>query len=140
MLEIEGVGGQKITAFAFNLGEDEIGAVLLGDDTSVKAGAKVRLSGQVLEVPVGPEMVGRVVNPLGKPLDGGAPIKTKLTSRLERQAPDVLSRKSVHEPMMTGLMAIDATVPIGRGQRELIIGDRQTGKTAIAVDTMVNQY
>ncbi len=139
MLEIEGSDGQKITAFAFNLGEEEIGAVLLGDDTAVKAGAKVRLSGNVLEVPVGPELVGRVVDPLGNALDGGDPIKTKITSRVERTAPDVMSRKSVHEPLMTGLMAIDATVPIGRGQRELIIGDRQTGKSAIAVDTMVNQ-
>ncbi len=139
MLEIEGADGQKVTAFAFNLGEDEIGAVLLGEDTEVKAGASVRLSGSVLEIPVGPEMVGRVVDPLGNPLDGLGPIKTKLKSRLERQAPDVLSRKSVHEPLMTGIMAVDATVPIGRGQRELIIGDRQTGKTAIVVDTMVNQ-
>jgi F-type H+-transporting ATPase subunit alpha len=97
------------------------------------------LSGKVLEVPVGPELVGRVVDPLGNPLDGGEPIKAKLTSRVERNAPGVLDRKSVHEPLMTGLMAIDAIVPIGRGQRELIIGDRQTGKTAIAVDTMVNQ-
>jgi F-type H+-transporting ATPase subunit alpha len=139
MLEVEGANGQKVTAFAFNLGEDEIGAVLLGDDTDVKAGAKVRLSGSVLEVPVGPELVGRVVDPLGNPLDGGDPIKAKQRSRVERPAPGVLDRKSVHEPLMTGLMAIDATVPIGRGQRELIIGDRQTGKTAIAVDTMVNQ-
>ncbi len=139
MLEIDGVSGRKVTAFAFNLGEDEIGAVLLGEDTEVKAGTKVRLSGQVLEVPVGPELVGRVVDPLGRPLDGGDPIKTKHTSRVERRAPGVLDRKGVHEPLMTGLVAIDATVPIGRGQRELIIGDRQTGKTAIAVDTMVNQ-
>ncbi len=139
MLDIEGTNGESVTAFAFNLGEDEIGAVLLGDDTSVSAGAKVRLSGKVLEVPVGPELVGRVVDPLGNALDGGEPIKTKLRSRVERPAPGVLARKSVHEPLMTGLMAIDAIVPIGRGQRELIIGDRQTGKTAIAVDTMVNQ-
>jgi F-type H+-transporting ATPase subunit alpha len=139
MLEIEGLSGQKITAFALNLGEDEIGAVILGDDTKVKAGAKVRLSGQVLEVPVGPELVGRVVDPLGNPLDGAGPIKTTQTFRVERPAPGVLDRKSVHEPLMTGIMAIDATTPIGRGQRELIIGDRQTGKTAIAVDTMVNQ-
>jgi F-type H+-transporting ATPase subunit alpha len=139
MLEIDGVSGQKITAFALNLAEDEIGAVILGDDTQVKAGATVRLSGSVLEVPVGPELVGRIVDPLGNALDGGEPIKTAQRSRVERQAPGVLARKSVHEPMMTGLMAIDAIVPIGRGQRELIIGDRQTGKTAIAVDTMVNQ-
>ncbi len=139
MLEIDGVSGNAVTAFAFNLGEDEIGAVLLGNDTDVVAGAKVRLSGKVLEVPVGPELVGRVVDPLGNPLDGGEPIKTSQVSRVERPAPGVLARKSVHEPMMTGIAAIDAIVPIGRGQRELIIGDRQTGKTAIAVDTMVNQ-
>lgn len=139
MLEIDAANGQVVTAFAFNLGEDEIGSVLLGDDVEVKAGAKVRLSGKVLEVPVGPELIGRVVDPLGNPLDGGEPIATKLRSRVERPAPGVLARKSVHEPLMTGLMAIDAIVPIGRGQRELIIGDRQTGKTAIAVDTMVNQ-
>ena len=139
MLEIEGTSGQNVTAFAYNLAEDEIGAVILGDTTDVKAGATVRLSGQVLEVPVGPELVGRVVDPLGNPLDGGEPIKTKQTSPVERSAPGVLARKHVNEPLMTGLVAIDAMVPIGRGQRELIIGDRQTGKTAIAVDTMVNQ-
>src|SRR6185312_2919476 len=139
MLEIEGVGGKPVTAFAFNLGEDEIGAVLLGEDVDVKAGAKATLTGKVLEVPVGPELVGRVVDPLGRALDGGQPIKTKQMSRVERPAPSVLDRKHVQEPLMTGIMAIDAVVPIGRGQRELIIGDRQTGKTAIAVDTMVNQ-
>jgi F-type H+/Na+-transporting ATPase subunit alpha len=139
MLVIQGNSGNLIDAYALNLGEDEIGAVLLGDDTDVKAGASVKLKGTVLEVPVGPELVGRVVDPLGNPLDGGEPIKAKHTSRVERPAPGVLDRKHVHEPLMTGLMAIDATVPIGRGQRELIIGDRQTGKTAIAVDTMVNQ-
>lgn len=139
MLEIEGTNSTTITAFAFNLGQDEIGAVLMGDDTAVMAGATVRLSGKVLEVPVGPELIGRVVSPLGEPLDGGEPIKTKLTSRIERPAPGVLDRRSVYEPLMTGLVAIDAMVPIGRGQRELIIGDRQTGKTAIAVDTMINQ-
>jgi F-type H+-transporting ATPase subunit alpha len=140
MIDIEGVHGEIITAFAFNLGEDEIGAVLLGEDVEVKAGAKARLSGKVLEVPVGPELVGRVVDPLGNPLDGGEPIKSAKRSRIERPAPGVLDRKSVHEPLMTGLTAIDAMVPIGRGQRELIIGDRQVGKTAIAIDTMINQY
>ncbi|HET9850571.1 MAG TPA: F0F1 ATP synthase subunit alpha [Candidatus Saccharimonadales bacterium] len=139
MIEIDAVDGGKVTAFALNLGEDEIGAVLLGEDDKIEAGAKARLTGNVLEVPVGPELVGRVVNPLGQPLDGGEPIKTKQTARVERQAPGVLDRKHVHEPLMTGLTAIDALVPIGRGQRELIIGDRQTGKTAIAVDAMVNQ-
>lgn len=140
MLEIEGADGQKVDAFALNLMEDEIGAVLLGSDVLVKAGAKVRLSGRVLEVPVGPELVGRVVDPLGRPLDDRGPIKTKLTGLVDQSAPGVLDRKSVHEPLMTGLMAIDAMVPIGRGQRELIIGDRQTGKTAVAVDTMINQH
>ena len=139
MLDIDAVDGQKVTAFALNLADDEIGAVILGDTAQVKAGATVHLSGRVLEVPVGPELVGRVVDPLGNPLDGGDPIKAKLTSPVERTAPGVLARKHVHEPLMTGLVAIDAMVPIGRGQRELIIGDRQTGKTAIAVDTMVNQ-
>lgn len=139
MLEIEGENGETVSAFALNLMEDEIGAVLLGEDTKVKAGAKVRLSGKVLEVPVGPELVGRVVDPLGNPLDDKGPIKTKLMGLVERPAPGVLARKSVHEPLMTGLMAIDGMVPIGRGQRELIIGDRQTGKTAVAVDTMINQ-
>ncbi len=140
MLEIEGVSGQPVTAFAFNLGEDEVGTVLLGEDVEVEAGAKVRLSGKVLEVPVGPELIGRVVDPLGNPLDGGDPIKTKQTSYVEQTAPGVMARKSVNEPLMTGLTAIDAMVPVGRGQRELIIGDRQTGKTAIAIDTMINQH
>ena len=139
MLEIETDSGEAVSAFALNLMDDEIGAVLLGSDENVKAGAKVRLSGKVLEVPVGPELVGRIVDPLGRPLDDKGPIKTRLTGLVERPAPGVLQRKSVHEPMMTGIMAIDAMVPIGRGQRELIIGDRQTGKTAVAVDTMINQ-
>lgn len=139
MVEVDGLSG-KIPGFALNLMEDEIGVVLLGDDIQVKAGAKVRLSGKVLEVPVGSELVGRVVDPLGRPLDGKGPIKAKKTSPVEQTAPGVLDRKSVHEPLMTGLMSIDAMVPIGRGQRELIIGDRQTGKTAIAIDTMINQH
>lgn len=140
MLELEGANGETVTAFALNLGEEEIGAVLLGDEIAVKAGSKARLSGRVLEVPVGPELIGRVVDPLGRAIDGGDPIKTKLTARVERPAPGVLARKSVHEPLMTGITAIDAMVPVGRGQRELIIGDRQTGKTAIAIDTMINQH
>lgn len=140
MLEIETSNGDSVTAFALNLMEDEIGTVILGDDTKISAGAKARLTGKVLEVPVGPELVGRVVDPLGRPLDDKGPIKTKLTGLVERTAPGVLDRKSVHEPLMTGLMAIDGMVPIGRGQRELIIGDRQTGKTAIAIDTMINQH
>ncbi len=140
MLDVETIGGGTVTAFALNLTEDEIGAVLLGDESLVKAGAKVKLTGRVLEVPVGPELVGRVVNPLGEPLDEKGPIKASHHSPVERTAPGVLDRRSVHEPLMTGLMAIDAMVPIGRGQRELIIGDRQTGKTAVAVDAMINQH
>ncbi len=128
-----------VDAFALNLTEDEIGAVLLGSEAGVGAGATVRLTGKVLDVPVGPELLGRVVDPLGRPLDGKGPITTKATGPIERTAPGVMERKSVHEPLMTGLMAIDTMVPIGRGQRELIIGDRQTGKTAITIDTMINQ-
>lgn len=139
VVEIETQDGSSVQAFVLNLLEDEIGAVLLGDDSNVVAGAKVTLTGHVLEVPVGPELVGRVVDPLGRPLDGKGAIKAKKTSPLERSAPGVMARKSVHEPLMTGIMAIDTMIPIGRGQRELIIGDRQTGKTAIAVDTMINQ-
>ena len=139
VIEIETVRGGKVTAFVLNLLEDEIGAVIMGDDSQVVAGAKVTMTGHVLDVPVGPELVGRVVNPLGEPLDGKGPIGDKARGLLERSAPGVLARKHVHEPLMTGLVAIDALVPIGRGQRELIIGDRQTGKTAIAVDTMINQ-
>lgn len=139
MLEVQSTNGGAVTAFALNLLEDEIGAVLLGEDQAVKAGARVRLTGQVLSVPVGPELIGRVVDPLGRPLDGKGPINTKVRGEIERTAPGVLARKSVHEPLLTGITAIDAMVPIGRGQRQLIIGDRQTGKTAIAVDTMINQ-
>ncbi len=139
VIEIDTIDGGKVAAFVLNLLEDEIGAVILGDDAEVVAGAHVSLTGEVLKVPVGPELVGRVVDPLGRPLDGKGPIKTKERGLLERKAPGVMDRKSVHEPLMTGLIAIDTMVPIGRGQRELIIGDRQTGKTAIAVDTMINQ-
>lgn len=137
-IQIEGARG-KVEAFALNLMEDEIGAVLLGEDSSVSAGDKVTLTGKVLDVPVGPELLGRVVSPLGEPLDGKGPIKAGQRGLIERPAPGVKDRKHVHEPMMTGLMAIDTMVPIGRGQRELLIGDRQTGKTAIAIDTMINQ-
>jgi F-type H+-transporting ATPase subunit alpha len=128
-----------VEAFALNLMEDEIGAVILGDDSQVAAGNTVRLKGTILEVPVGEELLGRVVNPLGVALDGGPAIKTKHFNPVEREAIGVMGRKHVHEPMMTGIMAIDAMFPIGRGQRELIIGDRQTGKTAVAIDTMINQ-
>ena len=138
VLEIKTKSG-VVEAFARNLMEDEIGAVILGDDSQVAAGDTVRLKGVVLDVPVGEELLGRVVNPLGQPLDGGPAIKTKQRGLVEREAIGVMGRKSVHEPLMTGIVAIDAMFPIGRGQRELIIGDRQTGKTAITVDTMINQ-
>lgn len=138
VLEIETPNG-IVEAFALNLMEDEIGAVLLGSDAEVSAGNTVRLKGKILSVPVGPELLGRVVDPLGRPLDGKEPIKTKTYGLVEREAIGVMGRKSVHEPLMTGIMAIDAMFPIGRGQRELIIGDRQTGKTAIALDTMIAQ-
>nr|HPQ82249.1 F0F1 ATP synthase subunit alpha [Candidatus Saccharimonas sp.] len=138
VLQIETAHG-IVEAFALNLMEDEIGAVLLGSDQGVSAGDSVKLKGEVLSVPVGPELLGRVVSPLGEALDGGPEITTKQRGAVEREAIGVLGRKHVHEPMMTGIMAIDAMFPIGRGQRELIIGDRQTGKTAIALDTMINQ-
>lgn len=140
VVEIEGKDGEAIQAFALNLQENEIGAVLLGDETKISAGARVRLTGKVQQIPVGPELIGRVVDPLGRPLDDKGPIKAKSFGNIEQPAPGVLDRKSVHEPLMTGITAIDAMVPIGRGQRELIIGDRQTGKTAVVVDTMINQY
>lgn len=138
VLQIETKNG-IVEAFALNLMEDEIGAVLLGSDANVVAGDTVKLKGTLLEVPIGPELLGRVVDPLGNPVDGGPAIKAKQTGLVEREAIGVMGRKPVHEPMMTGIMAIDAMFPVGRGQRELIIGDRQTGKTAIAIDTMINQ-
>lgn len=138
VLQIETPAG-IVEAFALNLLEDEIGAVLLDSDVSVKAGQAVRLKGTVLTVPVGPELLGRVVDPLGRAIDGGPAIKTKQQGIVEREAVGVMGRKSVHEPLMTGIVSIDAMFPIGRGQRELIIGDRQTGKTALAIDTMINQ-
>lgn len=139
MIEIEAESGVTVPAFALNLGDEEIGAVILGEDSAIKAGATAKLSGRVMEVPVGKELIGRVVDPLGRPLDNLGPIKAAAKDVVEKIAPDVLSRRSVNEPLMTGIAAIDSMVPIGRGQRELIIGDRQTGKTAIAVDTMIAQ-
>ena len=122
-----------------NLEQDAIGVILLGSDAGIKAGDKVKSTGRILSVPVGESLVGRVVNPLGEPLDNKGDIKTDKTYPVERIAPGVMERKSVHEPLQTGIKAIDAMIPIGKGQRELIIGDRQTGKTAIAIDTIINQ-
>ena len=128
-----------IYGMAQNLEEDSVGVVIMGDDSSIEEGDEVRRTGRIVEVPVGDEMLGRVVNALGQAIDGGPEIKTKKTRPVERVAPGVMTRKSVHEPLMTGLKIIDSMIPIGRGQRELIIGDRQTGKTAIAIDTILNQ-
>ncbi|MGF7183929.1 F-type H+-transporting ATPase subunit alpha [Desulfitispora alkaliphila] len=122
-----------------NLEEDNIGCVILGPYTDIKEGDQVKRTGRIAEVPVGDAMIGRVVNALGQPVDGKGEIKTDKFRPVEAEAPGVVARKSVHEPMQTGIKAIDAMVPIGRGQRELIIGDRQTGKTAVAVDTIINQ-
>jgi F-type H+/Na+-transporting ATPase subunit alpha len=128
-----------IYGIALNLEEESVGAVLLGDYTEIKEGDTVKRTGRIISVPVGPELVGRVVNALGQPIDGKGPIAAKQSSPIERIAPGVVDRSPVKEPMQTGLKAIDAMVPIGRGQRELIIGDRQTGKTAVAVDAIINQ-
>ncbi len=124
---------------ALNLEEDNVGAVILGSDKEIREGDVVKPTGTVVEVPVGEAMLGRVVNALGQPIDGKGPIKSEGTRPIESPAPGVLQRKSVHQPLQTGIKAIDSMIPIGRGQRELIIGDRQTGKTAIAVDTILNQ-
>ena len=122
-----------------NLEEDHIGVVLLGSDREIKEGDIVKRTGRVVEVPVGDAMLGRVVNALGQPIDDKGEIKTSKSRPIERIAPGVMTRKSVSVPLQTGIKAIDAMIPIGRGQRELIIGDRQTGKTAIAIDTIINQ-
>src|SRR5690349_13924972 len=128
-----------VFGIALNLEEESVGAVLLGDFTDIKEGDTVKRTGRIISVPVGDEMLGRVVNALGQPIDGKGPIATKQFSPIERPAPGVVDRQPVKEPLQTGLKAIDAMVPIGRGQRELIIGDRQTGKTAVALDTILNQ-
>src|SRR6267378_3578738 len=128
-----------VTGIALNLEEDNVGVVLLGEYQQIKEGDEVRRTGRIMSVPVGPAMVGRVVNPLGVPIDGKGPVDTKESYPIERIAPGVVDRKPVKEPLQTGLKAIDAMIPIGRGQRELIIGDRQTGKTAIAIDTIISQ-
>ncbi len=128
-----------IMGIALNLEEDTVGAAILGEYASIKEGDEVRTTGRIVEVPVGEALIGRVVNPLGQPIDGKGPIKTSKTRPVERIAPNVVIRKSVDTPVQTGIKAIDAMIPIGRGQRELIIGDRSTGKTAIALDTIINQ-
>jgi len=128
-----------VTGIALNLEEDQVGTVLLGDYTEIKEGDEVRRTGKIMAVPVGEALIGRVVNALGEPIDGKGPIATSETLAVERIAPGVVDRRSVKEPLQTGIKAIDSMIPIGRGQRELIIGDRQTGKTAVALDTIINQ-
>src|SRR3954466_4626265 len=128
-----------VFGIALNLEEESVGAVLLGDYKEIKEGDTVKRTNRIISVPVGDEMLGRVVNALGQPIDGKGPITTKQFLPIERLAPGVVDRQSVKEPLQTGLKAIDAMVPIGRGQRELIIGDRQTGKTAVAIDAIINQ-
>ncbi|GJG88121.1 ATP synthase subunit alpha [Gemmatimonadetes bacterium T265] len=131
--------GQAVTGLALNLEEDNIGAVVLGDYLTLKEGDEVRTTARVLEVPVGPALIGRVVDPLGRPIDGLGPVAATATRKVESAAPGIIVRQPVKEPLQTGIKAIDAMIPIGRGQRELIIGDRGTGKTAIAIDTIINQ-
>jgi F-type H+-transporting ATPase subunit alpha len=140
MLEVEAAeSGELVTALALNLEEDNIGAVVLGDYLQLSEGDTVRRTGRVLEVPAGPEFLGRVVSPLGEPRDGKGEIKASTQMLLDRKAPGIVYRQPVKEPLQTGIKAIDSMIPIGRGQRELIIGDRRTGKTAIAIDTIINQ-
>jgi F-type H+-transporting ATPase subunit alpha len=128
-----------VMGMAQNLEENNVGIIILGPFTDIREGDEVRRTGRIMEVPVGEELIGRVVNPLGQPVDGMGPIQTTKSRPIEAGAPGVMDRKSVHEPLQTGIKAIDALVPIGRGQRELIIGDRQTGKTSVAIDTILNQ-
>ena len=131
--------GNNIFGMALNLERDSVGAVVLGDYKTISEGNKVKCTGRILEVPVGTGLLGRVVDSLGNPIDGKGPIESDGTSPIEKIAPGVMERKSVDQPVQTGLKSIDAMVPIGRGQRELIIGDRQTGKTAVALDAIINQ-
>ena len=129
----------EVFGMALNLEEDVVGAVLFGDDSGIKEGDIVKRTGRIVEVPVGEAMIGRVVSPLGLPIDGKGPINTNKTRPVESPAPGIMARRSVYEPLQTGIKSIDSMIPIGRGQRELIIGDRQTGKTSIAIDTILNQ-
>src|SRR5512135_1144746 len=135
LIEIKG----GVSGIALNLEEDQVGAVLLGEASGIMEGDEVRRTNRIMSVPVGEALIGRVVDALGRPIDGKGPIDTQSFSPIERLAPGVVDRKPVKEPLQTGIKAVDGMIPIGRGQRELIIGDRQTGKTAIAVDTIISQ-
>src|SRR5258706_5527406 len=130
--------GTPTFGLALNLERDSVGSVILGEYEHISEGDTVKCTGRILEVPVGPELKGRVVNALGQPIDGKGPVNAKMTDVIEKVAPGVIARQSVSQPVQTGLKSIDSMVPVGRGQRELIIGDRQTGKTAVAVDTIIN--
>ena len=135
MIEFEG----GVYGMALNLERDSVGAIVLGDYLSLREGQTCRCTKRILEVPVGPELEGRVVDALGKPIDGKGPVETTMTDAVEKIAPGVIERQSVDQPVQTGLKSIDSMVPIGRGQRELIIGDREVGKTAVAIDAIINQ-
>ncbi len=130
---------QALKAWLFNLESDNVGVVVFGDSEKIKEGSSVKRTGKIVEVPVGKGLLGRVVDALGNPIDGKGALKDVEYKRVEIKAPGIIARQSVSEPMQTGIKAIDSLIPIGRGQRELIIGDRQTGKTAIAIDAMINQ-
>jgi F-type H+-transporting ATPase subunit alpha len=139
LVEFRGHGGNTVAGMILNLEEDNVGVALLGSYEAIREGDEVRRTKKIVSVPVGDALIGRVVNAMGLPIDGKGPIETKETRKVEIKAPGIVARKGVHEPLQTGIKAIDSMIPIGRGQRELIIGDRQTGKTAIAVDTIINQ-
>ena len=139
LLELHSADGTTVSGMVLNLEEDNVGVALLGASDKIKEGDVVKRTGEIVSVPVGDELLGRVVNALGEPIDGGPALTTKERRQVESKAPGIVARKSVHEPMQTGIKSIDSMIPIGRGQRELIIGDRGTGKTAIAIDTILNQ-
>ncbi len=139
LVELTGTDGEIVQGMVLNLEEDNVGLALLGKYEVIREGDTVKRTGRIVEVPVGDELVGRVVNSIGEPIDGGKPISGDNRRKVEIKAPGIMSRKSVHEPLQTGIKAIDSMIPIGRGQRELIIGDRGTGKTAVALDTIINQ-
>ena len=131
--------GEGVMGMVFNLEEDNVGAVILGDFKKIREGAEVKSTGRIASVPVGEGLLGRVVNAIGMPIDGKGSLNTTKIRPIEGQAPGIIQRKSVHEPLQTGIMAIDSMIPVGRGQRELIIGDRSTGKTTICIDTIISQ-
>src|SRR5262245_57899672 len=139
LVEFVGADGASLMGLVLNLEQDNVGSAIFGDTSTIKEGDTVKRTGRIMEVPVGEATIGRVVNALGMPIDGKGPIDSKERRRVEVKAPGIIQRQPVQEPLQTGIKAIDAMIPIGRGQRELIIGDRQTGQTAVAVDPIINQ-